>query len=308
MAFSDAERSEHAETAGVITFSKSKNFLKTYCFIAEGLIFTKKIKAMEKQLKFQQGEINYFVDGEGIPVVLLHGFLENIHVWDDFIDFLKPDFKIIAIDLPGFGGSSVFSDNHTMPFMAEAVKGVLEAENISQAILVGHSMGGYVSLAFARRFPETVRGLVLFHSHAAADDRQGKENRSRTIEVVKQDHKDFITQFIPLLFARENVLLFADEINGLKVAALQTSKEGVLAALAGMRDRDDHLDTLKTATFPLFFVVGKQDSRIPLEKIAPQMTLPAHAESMILDKTGHMGFVESPGKIFPALRDFFRRC
>jgi pimeloyl-ACP methyl ester carboxylesterase len=263
---------------------------------------------MEKQMKWQHGTLNYRVEGTGKPVVLLHGFLENLHIWDDFSAFLQPGLQVIAVDLPGFGKSSVFGENHTMPFMAEAVNAVLKAENISKAALVGHSMGGYVSLAFAKKFPEAVQALVLFHSHAAGDDDQGRQNRSRTIDVVKKDHKDFIAKFIPLLFAEENVPRFSGEIDRLREVSLQTSKEGVVAALAGMRDREDHLKTLKTAPFPLLFVVGKQDSRIPLEKIVPQLTLPPYAEAVVLDKTGHMGFVEAPGKIFPVVKDFLLRC
>ena len=90
--------------------------------------------------------------------------------------------------------------------------------------------------------------------------------------------------------------------------SFQTPAQGVTAALAGMRDREDNLEVLKKADFPVLFVVGKQDSRIPLEKILPQVPLPAHAEAIILDKTGHMGFVEMPEKIFPAVEDFLKRC
>ena len=262
---------------------------------------------MEKQIIWQQGRINYLIEGEGYPVVLLHGFLENIHIWDDFITFLKPDFKVIAVDLPGFGKTSVFSENHTMAFMADAVKAVLDAENIVKTVLVGHSMGGYVSLAFAKKFPDILDGMVLFHSQAAGDNEEGRQNRSRTIEIVQKDHKDFIARFIPLLFAEENVMRFAKEIDHLRQMSFQTPKQGVMAALAGMRDREDSLGLLKNANFPLFFVVGKQDSRIPVEKIMPQITLPAHAEVIILDKTGHMGFVEAPAKIFPVVRDFLGR-
>lgn len=263
---------------------------------------------MEKQIIWQGKQINYLVEGEGQPVVLLHGFLENLHVWDGFIRFLKPNFKILAVDLPGFGKTSVFGDNHNMAFMAEAVKAVLDAENIAQTVLVGHSMGGYVSLAFAKKFPELLQGMVLFHSHAAADNEEGKRNRTRTIEVVKKDHKDFIAQFIPLLFAKENVPHFSEKISHLREMSYQTTAQGVTAALVGMSDREDSLELLKKLNFPVFFVVGKQDSRIPMEKILPQLSLPSHAEVIILDKTGHMGFVENPEKIFPVLTDFLKRC
>ena len=263
---------------------------------------------MERQIIWQRKQVNYLVEGKGNTIVLLHGFLENIHIWDSFIDYLKPKFKVLAVDLPGFGKTAVFSENHSMTFMADVVKAAMEAENITKAIIIGHSMGGYVSLAFAKKFPEFLQGLVLFHSQAAADNAESKENRTRTMEIVKRDHKDFIAKFIPLLFAEENVTRFAREIDHLRQMSFQTPAQGVTAALAGMRDREDNLQMLKKAAFPVFFVVGKQDPRIPLEKILPQLHLPAHAEAIILDKTGHMGFVEMPEKIFPAVGDFLKRC
>ncbi len=263
---------------------------------------------MEKQFSWHGKQINYLVEGEGQSVVLLHGFLENLHVWDDFTGFLKQSFKVLAVDLPGFGKTAVFSENHEMSFMADAVKAVMDAENITNTVLVGHSMGGYVSLAFAKNFPELLKGLVLFHSQVAADNEEGKQNRTRTIEVVKKDHKDFIAKFIPLLFAEVNVRRFTTEIARLREMSFQTPAQGVTAALAGMRDREDSSELLKKAGFPVFFVIGKQDSRIPIEKVLPQLRLPSHAEAIILDKTGHMGFVETPGKTFPAVAGFLKRC
>lgn len=262
---------------------------------------------MEKQILWQDKKLNYSLDGSGETVVLLHGFLENYHIWDKLIHQLVSRFRVLAIDLPGFGKSDVYGDNHGMPFMAKAVKEVMDHEEIAKAFLVGHSMGGYVSMAFARLFPENLKGVVLFHSHAAGDDEQGKIIRSRTIEVVKKDHKNFISQFIPLLFAEQNVALFEKEITRLRKDSLMTSAEGVIAAMAGMRDRDDQLEVLSSLDIPLFFVVGKQDSRIPLEKIMSQIGLPKTAEAIILDGVGHMGFVEAPEKIFPAVQSFLER-
>ncbi len=169
-------------------------------------------------------------------------------------------------------------------------------------------MGGYVSLAFAKKFPELLNGIVFFHSQAVADDEEGKQSRTRTINVVKKDHKDFIAKFIPLLFAEENVSRFAKEIARLREMSFQTPAQGVTAALAGMRDREDSRELLKKSGFPVFFVIGKQDSRIPIGKILPQLSFPAHAEAVILDKTGHMGFIEAPEKTFPVVGDFLKRC
>ncbi len=262
---------------------------------------------MEKQIEWHGKSLNYYVEGQGPSVVLLHGFLENYHVWDDFMPYLISRFSVIAVDLPGFGKSAVYGEKHDMSFMAEAVKFILDQEKVTQTFLIGHSMGGYVSLAFAKLFPESLKGLVLFHSQAAADDEQGKKNRSRTIEVVKKDHKNFISQFIPLLFAESNVAVFENEIAHLREESLKTSTEGVIASLAGMRDRDDNLQLLENINVPVFFVIGKQDSRIPLPKILSQISLPKLSEAIILDEVGHMGFVEAPEKTFPAVQSFCER-
>ncbi len=263
---------------------------------------------MEKSVVFQNKKIFYKKEGNGPAILFLHGFLEDNSIWEVFIDGLKENFTCIAVDLPGFGKTETFSANHSMSFMASAAKAVLDSENIDSTVITGHSMGGYVSLAFAAKFPQMLKGLVLFHSQAAADDAEAKTNRNRTIEVVKKEHKNFISGFIPLLFAKQNVEKFKTEIDILKEKSLKTTAEGIIASLAGMRDRDDNTAVLKEAKFPLFFVVGKQDSRIPLDKIVSQITIPQHSETIILDGVGHMGFIEAPGKIFPVLTAFYNRC
>jgi len=259
---------------------------------------------MEKQIKYQNKTVNYRVEGSGPAMVLLHGFLENIHIWDDFSSALSKLNKVISIDLPGFGKTDVFSENHSMEFMADVVNAVLEEENIKYCLLAGHSMGGYVSLAFAEKYGEKLKGLVLFHSHAKADDEEGKRNRSRTIEIVKKDHVDFISNFIPLLFAEENVEKFADKISELKKMSLQTPKEGVIAALAGMRDRKDMRKLLTKVDFPVLFIIGKQDSRVSMEVLKEQVFLPKHSEALILDKVGHMGFIEARKETLRTLSHF----
>ncbi len=259
---------------------------------------------MEKQLIFNNHTVNYNVLGSGPTMVLLHGFLESLSIWDDFANALSKTNKVVAIDLPGFGKTDVFSENHSMELMADAVAAVLQHEKVKQCLITGHSMGGYVALAFAKKYGDMLKGLVLFHSHAAADDEQGKINRDRTIEIVKKNHKDFIAGFIPLLFAENNIDKFTAEINALKAISLKTSAQGVTAALAGMRDREDHRKLLSQLNFPVLFIIGKQDSRISIEKILPQIALPKHSEALILDNVGHMGFIESRRQTLRTLAHF----
>ncbi|NOX84513.1 MAG: alpha/beta hydrolase [Chlorobi bacterium] len=262
---------------------------------------------MEKHIKFRGGKLNYRITGQGSGLVFLHGFLEDHTIWNDFADRLSDRFTVIQVDLPGFGKSDVIDDIHTMTLMASAVKHVMDEEEMDQCVMTGHSMGGYVSLAFADLFPDKLKGLVLFHSHAAADDEQGRKNRDRTIEIVKKDHKNFIISFIPLLFAVENVERFSKEIKQLQKLAVKTSAEAVMAALAGMRDREDRRKLLENLDVPVLFIIGKQDSRIPLDVVMPQVSLPKNCEAIILDNVGHMGFIEAEGLTYASLEHFIER-
>ena len=262
---------------------------------------------MEKQIKFRGTRLNYVVKGDGPAVVLLHGFLEDHSIWNGFTGRLSEQYKILAIDLPGFGNSNVFSENHSMPAMAEAVACAMAEEKIDQCIMVGHSMGGYVTLAFADQYPAKLKGFVLFHSQAEADDADGKINRDRTIDIVKKNHKAFITSFIPLLFAEENVNQFRNEITDLQKISSGTSPEGIIAALAGMRDRKDSSELLKQVDIPVFFIIGKSDSRMSLARIMPQLELPKNCEALILDGVGHMGFIEAKDLTYKALEHFIER-
>jgi pimeloyl-ACP methyl ester carboxylesterase len=262
---------------------------------------------MEKQVNFLDGHLFYSVKGSGKAVVLLHGFLEDHSIWQRFSDKLSKKYTVISIDLPGFGKSSVFSTIHSMEFMAKAVKHILDVEKVEKCVLTGHSMGGYVSLAFAELYPETLNGLVLFHSQAAADSEEAKRNRDRTIELVKGDHSSFIHAFVPSLFAEKNVKPFAKEIGELRNISAKTPKEGIIAALAGMRDRNDALELISELHIPFYFIVGKQDSRIVLPVVMEQLCLPKNSEAIILDEVGHMGFIEAEEKTYLALESFIER-
>ena len=225
------------------------------------------------------------------PLVLLHGFMESQAIWDKFFDRIGNDRCVITLDLPGHGQTPQISETHTMALMAECVKFVLDAENIEKATIIGHSMGGYVTLEFAHLFPERTTQFGLFHSQAAAETEQGKINRDRAIEVLKQNKKGFITQLIPDLFAPENVEKFQSEIQNLIKIAQTMTTESIIAALLGMRDRSCRLDTLQTAKQPVIFIQGKSDKRFPDELIFSQIQLCHQAEVLYLN-CGHMGFIE----------------
>jgi pimeloyl-ACP methyl ester carboxylesterase len=234
--------------------------------------------------------------------------MESKEIWDGFTESLQKEFMVVAIDLPGHGESGLTSGNLTMQLMAEGVKEVFKVENIEKAVLVGHSMGGYVALQFASENENLLRGLVLFHSQAQADTIEAKEYRRRTINIVNQNRGGFIMQFIPDLFDQRHVGEYTVEIQKLQNTALTMSSGAIVAALSAMRDRDNQLQYLSKSKTPVFFIIGKQDIRMPYNLILEQAVIPSHSEVLLLEGVGHMGFIEAKTKTLLALRHFTVKC
>lgn len=262
---------------------------------------------MEKQITWNNKTVHYAISGAGPAVILLHGYLEDHHIWEPLIRILEKKFLVITPDLPGFGQTSVFGECHSMSFMADAVKAILDEEKITRIVLSGHSMGGYVGLAFADHYEDYLNGFILFHSHAAGDSNAAIQNRMRTVEIVKQGHKNYIAKFIPDLFAEENKTRYSKEIEQLCKTASGLDALGITAALKGMATRKDYRNLLGKLSVPVLFIVGKKDSRISIEIITDQIRVPAHAEVVLLENVGHMGFVEAPDTVFPVIKSFCER-
>jgi len=244
--------------------------------------------------------------GKGPTVVFLHGFLESKEVWAEFADKLSRWYRVINIDLPGHGHSDNIAEVHTMDFMAEEVRNILEILGINKAVLVGHSMGGYVAMAFASRFGNMLKGLVLFHSHAGADSPEQMKNRDLGIRAVENDHLGFIASFTPTLFAPENVPLFGNEIHKLANIAGSTPVTGVIAAMKGMKERQDTTPTLQKLKVPGLVIAGDKDDRIPVDMLKEQIGGNPKIRLVVLENTGHMGFVESKDKSFKLISNFCR--
>lgn len=266
------------------------------------------VSPVNKTIQYNNKNIAYHIGGSGPALVLLHGFLESKAIWDDFSHELQQDFTVLAVDLPGHGESEVLAEAHSMQLMADCVKNVMLLEKLENAVVAGHSMGGYVALQLAAENENMLKGLVLFHSHAGADSQQVRENRLRTIEIVKKNRVGFITQFIPDLFDPRYVDRHAAAIRKLQDKASTMSAEAIIAALSGMRERNDQHAFLSETKMPVLFIIGKQDSRMPFTQLLSQTALPAHSETLLLDHVGHMGYLEAAGITLAALRHFSLRC
>lgn len=259
------------------------------------------------KLNYQNKKISYFEKGKGNTIVLLHGFLENKSMWNAFADDLSTAFHVVTIDLPGHGESDNIGAAHGMGLMADIINTVLNTLNVRESVIAGHSMGGYAALAYASVFSSQTKGLVLFHSQASEDTPEAKRNRDRTAELVQESRQQFISRFIPDLFAEENRERLSPQIEHLKKQAHSISKEGIVSALKGMRDRKEKLTFLKNTSIPVLFIAGKQDARIPVQDLMQQVALPAHSELVLLQHAAHMGWLEQPEITLPALKHFAHR-
>lgn len=261
-----------------------------------------------KTFLFKEAKINYTDNGKGRVIVLLHGLVESAEIWNEFSEALAKYFRVICIDLPGHGKSESIGYVHAMEMMAECVHSLLSSLRLKKYVVVGHSMGGYVTIAFGELFPENLKGICLFHSTASSDTIQKQKDRDRTIKVVKENHKSFIKNLIPGLFAKENQVRLKKEIEALKKAAAKTSKRGVVAAMEGMKVRPDREIILRFAPYPCFFIIGKEDPVINYDKIVVQAEIPRDTGMLILEKVGHMGFLEAKEETLKALTTFAKKC
>lgn len=238
-------------------------------------------------------------------VVLLHGYLESLLVWEDFVPLLYKQLRVVTLDLPGHGISIVTGEEHTMEFLADTVAEALRTLGISRCTLVGHSMGGYVALAFCERHPEMLDGLVLLSSTPNADTPEKAENRRREIALVKAGKKDLLARVAPEAgFAEENRARMKDYIEDLAEQVFVTEDEGIVALLNGMIARRDRNEMLRASQVPQLFILGRKDGYIPVEAAEGLVKEHPQARVVWLENSGHMGFLEEPEATAAAILDF----
>jgi len=258
-------------------------------------------------IKIQKKNLNYTDEGVGKVIVLLHGFTESLKIWTGFSTQLSKKYRVITIDLPGHGKSDCFDKVHTMELMADLIYATLKKLKVGKCLMVGHSMGGYVTLAFAAKYPKMLKGFGLFHSHCFPDSSAEQENRNRTIAIVNQDKFSYVAQFIPSLFPVAVHKKFSKQIERLIQRASKMEKEGIVAALEGMKVRKDQSGLLKNTTLPVLFILGQKDSRVPLARLWEMIAMPAVSEVLLLRECGHMGYIEASDETFNTLLGFVRK-
>lgn len=227
-------------------------------------------------------------------------------MWDAFVPEFSKKYRVITIDLLGHGQTGCLGYVHTMEDMADAVHAVLHELRIRKAIFVGHSMGGYVSLAFAELYPDMVKGIVLQNSTSRADSDERKANRDRAIKAVKQSYTNFVRMSIANLFSENNRERLDAEIENVKQEALNTPLQGIVAALEGMKARKDREVILHFAPYPILLVLGKQDPVLNYEESLEQIEGTTVKLTTYAD--GHMSHIENRKQLQKDLSEFFKSC
>jgi len=260
---------------------------------------------MTRFYNYGKGRIHFSDMGKGKSVALIHGYLETLEIWSSFAGKLSEKFRVISVDLPGHGGSDVFEEIHTMEFMATALKDLFESLDIKKLFLIGHSMGGYVTLAFADLFPEMLTGYSLFHSHPFADSEEVIQKRKFEIRLLRAGKKDiFFPDSIRKMYATSNLDNFRDAVDRSKMISSSIPTGGLISVLNGMMERPSRLNVMENGRLPLLWILGAMDNYINCEQVQTKVKLPGNAEVFILKNSGHMGFIEEEEPALEKVSEF----
>lgn len=244
--------------------------------------------------------------GTGKPVVLIHGFLENGKMWDEFSKDLSNEYRLIIPDLYGHGETPSVSNTHTMETQAKGIVEILNHLKITSAAFIGHSMGGYTALAIARDYPEMVERLCLFFSSSQPDSEEKKEQRLKAVETAEENRESFVKLGVKNLFDQNNLDNLREEIEFARSLALEMPLDGITAALRGMREREDTTKILENADNPVEIVLGKYDGAVDADKYLAAVPKKSNIKTHVLS-VGHMGHLEAPQESLNILKQFLKK-
>jgi len=250
--------------------------------------------------------LNSKVTGTGLPVVLLHGFCEDLSLWENLTENLKLHYKVISIDLPGFGKSDPIDGDFTIENVASILHDTITNElQIDKYIVIGHSLGGYVSLALADMYPRSILALGLINSTSFADSEEKKAIRNKTVEFInKHGVAKFLEGFVSNLFTPSNQKVLSKEMNKVLNMGINLPNNTVTRYMKAMRDRPDRSFLLKQSNHFLF-IGGREDQHVSFSDIEKQLSLlKIPKNGLIFDKVGHMSMFEATNALQNAINSF----
>ncbi len=257
-------------------------------------------------LVYRGSRIAFKTTGKGRAIVLIHGFLGSQKIWDEYAMRLSKNFRIITIDLPGHGESESLGYIHEMELLADLVKFLLKTINVRKAVLVGHSLGGYISLAFAEKYPDSVLGLIMVNSTAKGDSKEKIKGRNQLINLLKKGSDRPLELLVPSFF---NVLSQKTRWFRLRYLnmAKKANKSGVVSTLECMKIRKEREIVLKFAPFPYLYLIGKEDKIFNYKELINESQLNEKGSYSIFENSSHMIFWEEKEKCFKRIKDFSKK-
>ncbi|MDQ2720815.1 MAG: alpha/beta hydrolase [Bacteroidota bacterium] len=252
-----------------------------------------------RHIIFQNKKILYRAEGKGKPVILIHGFGEDGNIWNTQLERLTKNYFVIIPDLPGSGKSEMLEGNRLIDDYAEVIKAIADKEITENKkttfSIIGHSMGGYITLAFAEKYPELLNSFGLFHSSAFADDEAKIETRKKGIEFIKKNGTEaFLKTSTHKLFSEKTKTEKPELIEKLIQMAKQISPEAMIQYYEAMILRPNRTSILRKFSKPILFIIGKYDTAVSLETSLNQCHIPAVSSVHILQNSGHEGMLEEP--------------
>ena len=266
--------------------------------------------------RYKSFTVHYKVTGSGNPLVLLHGFGEDGGVWDNQVAALQTEAMVIVPDLPGSGKSKVNKMEFTeqsqplfdsIEFYADVIKALLDDLQINNCVMLGHSLGGYITLAFAEKYPSFLKGFGLIHSTSFADSDERKGIRRRGIGLMEEyGGYPFLKNSIPNLFTADFKQQQPDKVEGLIEKAKEFETTALQSYYRAMIFRPDRTFVLKESKVPVLIIAGEQDIVVPLNDCLQQAHQPDICHVHILKKSAHFGMWEEPEEMNEAIRKFIK--
>lgn len=244
-------------------------------------------------------------------IILLHGYLETLNVWNELVDRLKDKYRVIVMDMPGHGltdSAPAGPDGrcvNTMEFGADVVKCLMDKCNIEKAVIGGHSMGGYIAGVFCKKYPERAEKIIIFNSNPYADNPEKAEDRKREIEVIRAGKLESLaTLCIPKMFMENNLRMFDDKVMETIELCDMHNPEGIVASIIGMQEREDIKDVYADPAVPMLVFEGDNDRFMDIEAVRLMIDKFPEVKHCLLENTGHCSFIEAEDKVFEQMCEF----
>ena len=250
-------------------------------------------------------------DNKEKTVILLHGYLETMNIWNELAELLKERYRVIVLDMPGHGltdSAPAREDGcvvNSMEFCADLVKALIEKCGASHICLGGHSMGGYVTLAFCRKYPELIEKAVIFNSNPYKDDPAKSDDRRREIEIIRSGKLEMLAELsIPKMFKSENLRLYDDKILETIELCDMHNPEGIVASVLGMQQREDNSEVLNNPPVPVMMFEGDSDRFMDIDRVKKMMADYPKVKHVLLENTVHNSFIEAMPEVYKQMCEF----